>query len=408
MTRVVIVGGSLGAAKTAQGLRERGFDGDIVVLTEEHVLPYDRPPLSKAYLAGVSDVEDLLLLDADWYRDHDVEVRLGARATGLDPERRVVLLEDDEVGYDELVIATGSRPRRLPYGAGLAGVHELRSLADADRLRAAAATAERAVVIGGGFVGFEVASTLSDRGPAVTVLEAAVAPLARILDTRTASVLVEHARANGVTVRCGTGVADIVGDETDSVRAVVLADGTEIPADLVVVGIGAQPNVEWLEGSGLPVDAGGLHADDTGRVAPGVWAVGDVSAWRNADGAAERHEHWTHAGDQARAVAQNIAEGTDRIVAGVPYAWSDQFGLRINIVGEPHLADEVRHLSAAPGDLVALHAINGTFVGACIVGQPRLTAQSRAWAGQRKHVDEIPPWTDAAAAATSVIARSTA
>ncbi|WP_300679832.1 FAD-dependent oxidoreductase [Nocardioides sp.] len=414
MSRVVVVGGSVAAAKTVQGLRERGHDGPIVLVSDEPHPPYDRPPLSKEYLA-TADAASLELLPAQWYADHDVELLLGTSATGVDLQARRLETSAGSIPYDDLVIATGARARTLPGADAVTGVHTLRSRGDADALREQLAPGAEVVVIGAGFIGFEVASTVLGLGARVTVVEAAPAPLGRSLDPATAAVLVDHARAAGAVVRTGVAISEL--STTDGrVDAVLLADGTRLPADVVVVGIGATPTVGWLEDSGLPVGPHGLSAEMTGAVAPGVWAVGDVAGWSSPEGEGRRHEHWTSASDQARVVAQNIVaqntpdptDPTDtpdaaaapadttqaRTTSGPDYVWSDQFGLRINIIGEPLLADTLVRVDDTPATLTVLYAARGRLVGACIAHQPRLMAQARVWVARDTPVDQIPLWVE--------------
>lgn len=396
---VVVAGGSLAAAKTVQALRERGYEGPITLVSDESVLPYDRPPLSKEFLAGKVSEDDVRLLDGSWYAANEVDVVLAEAATGVDLTARELHLGATRVAYDDLVIATGARARLLPAALRLPGVHVLRSISHAVELRRELPSARHAVVVGGGFIGFEVASTLRELGLAVTLVEAAPAPLSRSLDPTTARAVVDHAvTTGGIDVRCGTALAALRPGPAGRVAAAVLSDGSELPADIVVVGIGAVPNVEWLAASGLPISAAGVTCDATGRAAPGVWAVGDVSAWEvPGTGRVERHEHWTAANDQARIVAQNIVESGERTPTAPAYVWSDQFGLRISIIGTPATHDEVRFLSHEIEDLAALHARDGRLVGACIVGQPRLMAQCRSWIAQRLPVDEVPLWGRAGA-----------
>lgn len=400
MTGVLVVGASLAGAKVVEGLRTAGFDGPVRLLGAEPHLPYDRPPLSKALLAGMAEPEDLLLLPRAWYADHDVELLLGRVATAIDPANRTVSCGTDRLSYDDVVIATGSRARPLLTDTGWTGVHLLRSVDDALALRDSAGTAAQAVIVGGGFIGFEVASALRQRGLGVTVVEAADIPLSRVVGPEAAAVLAERARRAGVTLRCATTVTAVLGHRpTGRVRAVVLSDGSELAADLVVVGAGAVPNVEWLESSRLPAGPGGLRCDAQGRAAAHIWAVGDVSAWQTPEGRYQRHEHWTATVEQARVVAHNLATEPTRSWVPAPYVWSEQFGGRIDLVGNLTDHDSIRMLSCGTTDLAVLYARDGLFAGACVVDQPGLMARCRAWAARRVPTTELAEWHDAALAA---------
>jgi NADPH-dependent 2,4-dienoyl-CoA reductase/sulfur reductase-like enzyme len=341
MDGVTVVGASLAGLSTVRALRSRGYDGRIVVVGAERHAPYDRPPLSKAFLAGTAAEADLALLGED-DDDLDVEWRLGVPAAGLDAAQRAVTLADgDVVRADAVVLATGSRARQLPGASGLAGVHVLRTLDDAVGLRDDLAAGGRLVVVGGGFIGAEVASTARARGLVVTVVEAMPTPLAGPLGTQMGAVCGALHADHGVRLLTGVGVAGLVGE--DRVRAVDLLDGTRLPADVVVVGVGAQPNVEWLAGSGLDV-AGGVATDATcATTAPGVVAVGDCA--RSYDVHARRPvriEHWTHALQQPATAAATLL-GASAPYTGLPYFWSEQYGLQIQLVG-----------SRAEGDVVSV------------------------------------------------------
>lgn len=390
---VVVVGGSVAGFKVAQALRARGHEGPLVLLSDEQHPPYDRPPLSKEFLAGTVADESLALAPTEWYAASQVELRLGHTATGLDPVRHLVHVGEEVVPYDHVVIATGARPRTLPAAQGLSGVHHLRTRDDALGLRAELDRPRRVTVIGGGFIGFEVASTLLTLGHHVVVVEAAAAPLARSLDARTAELLVHRAVEHGADVRAGVTVTALTADTGGRVSGVDLSDGQHVATDLVVVGIGAVPNSEWLADSGLVlVDGGGVVTDRTGRAAPGVWAVGDVAAWADSSGTPKRHEHWTSAQDQARAVAAQILDPAHAAATSPAYVWSDQFGLRLTILGDPTQHDQISVTSHDLDTLATLYAADNRLVGACLVGQPRVMAQCRAWISQGASITDIPLW----------------
>jgi NADPH-dependent 2,4-dienoyl-CoA reductase/sulfur reductase-like enzyme len=372
IARILVVGAGLAALRTIESLRDEGFAGEIVVLGDEPVLPYDRPPLSKQFLKGDWDDEKISLmrsgteaLDVDW--------RLGARAAALDGASRQVKLESGEtVDYDALVIATGTRARRLPFGEGLAGIHVLRSFADVEELKRDLETAKHVVVVGAGFIGMEVAATCRERGHDVTVVEPLPTPLVRGLGTALGEFVADTHRAHGVDIRCGVGVAGFTGD--DRVRSVELADGASLACDVVIVGIGVVPNTEWLEGSGLDVTDGVL-CDATGATPlEGVFAVGDVSRWANPLlDEPRRMEHWTNAVEQSTTLAKRIVHGEAEPFAPVPYVWTDQFELRIAIAGEVREGDEmvVTHGSLEEGRCLCLFGSEGRLHGAVGFKRPR-------------------------------------
>jgi NADPH-dependent 2,4-dienoyl-CoA reductase/sulfur reductase-like enzyme len=377
--RIVIVGASLAGARAAETLREEGFDGTIRVVGEESRPPYDRPPLSKQVLAGEWGPERATIpvavdeLAVDWV--------LGRRATALDLEGgRLTLDGSDQVDFDGLVIATGARPRRLPGTDGLAGVHVVRTLDDALGLRAELdAGPRRVVVIGAGFIGAEVAATCRERGLAVTMIEALPVPLARALGPEMGAACAEIHRDHDVDLRVGIGVAGLRG--TGRVEAVELADGTVIPADVVVVGIGVVPNTEWLEGSGLTVDDG-VVCDETCLAAPAVVAAGDVARWPNARfGTTMRVEHWDNALDQGAAAARRLLAGPDdgEPYAPVPWFWSDQYDRKIQLAGRPGPDDEVRIVQGSIEErrFLALYGRAGVLVGVLGMNRPRPVMQFR-------------------------------
>lgn len=336
----MIAGGGLAAVRTAQGLRDLGFEGSIMLASEEERLPYDRPPLSKDYLLGRASDDDIRLLAAERLADLDVEVRLGRPAVRLDRKaRRVTLAGDLDCDYEKLVVATGARANRLPALEGLDGVVYLRTAADAHVLRDTLAARPRVGIVGGGFIGLEVASVARRFGCDVTVVEMAAAPLAPVLGTELGAFLQEWHEEHGVAFRCGSMVAGARG--AGRVEELVMADGSSVPADVAVVGVGVTPNVGWLEGSGLDVHRG-LVCDEHGRTSDSaVFAVGDV-ACRHVQGECRLTGHWTAASDQAGIVATALLdEPVDDGFSQEGYFWSDQFGSRLQFAGSvgahPHL-----------------------------------------------------------------------
>jgi NADPH-dependent 2,4-dienoyl-CoA reductase/sulfur reductase-like enzyme len=348
MRRLVVVGASLAGLRAAQAARKAGFDGDLVMVGEERHLPYTRPPLSKELLAGEHTVDRVALpcdeLGVDW--------RLGASAASLDRTgRRVVLSDGDEVEYDRLILATGSRPRRWPgVGAELAGVHVLRNVDDSLALRAAFDDRPRVAIVGAGFIGCEVAQTARKEGLEVTLIDIAPTPMLP-LGPELGEWCAELHRDNGVEVRVGVGVAGLIGD--GHVSAVELEGGERIPADVVVVGLGAVPNTEWLAGSGLTVDPG-LRCDATLTAVgdPDILGAGDIVAWPHplADGESIRIEHWTVAAEQGQLAGRNVLVGPDerKPYVAPPYFWSDQYDVKIQSLGLPGRASRVELLESAP------------------------------------------------------------
>ncbi|MEU5002521.1 FAD-dependent oxidoreductase [Streptomyces sp. NPDC021622] len=368
MRTITVVGASLAGLYAARELRAQGFDGRLVIVGDEPHQPYDRPPLSKDFLTGRSGEAQLALTDGEETAELAAEWLLGTRARGLDPRGRTVLLDDGRtIPSDGVVIATGASARRLP-GPGLAGVHTLRTLDDARALRAELATGpQRVVVIGGGFIGAETASSCVALGHDVTVVEAAPLPLLPQLGPELAAVCAGlHARG-GATLLTGTGVAALRGDT--AVRAVELSDGRLLPADVVVVGIGATPNTGWLAGSTLALDDGVLCDDGCVTGLPHVVAVGDVARVGG-----KRAEHWTSATEQPRVAVRNLlAASTVETVRPLPYFWSDQYGSRIQFAGLRQADDTVRLVEGSPdeGGFLVAYEREGRTTAVLAVDRPR-------------------------------------
>lgn len=359
---VAVVGGSLAGLRAVEAARRLGYTGRITLVGAEKHLPYDRPPLSKECL-------DADPRDDPWFPggeqlagDLGVDLLLGAPATSLDVEGRVLAVGEQQVPYDALLVATGVDARTLPGTDHLEGVHTLRTLDDAAAVRSALDAGARTVVVGAGFIGSEVASAARKRGLQVTVVEAQPTPLARSVGA-TAGVALSalHAR-HDTDLRCGTGVARLVGERR--VEGVELADGTFLDADLVVVGIGAAPATGWLADSGLTLDDG-LVCSATLQAAPGVWAAGDVARWEQPDlGVRLRLEHWTNAAEMAaHAMANLLAPGTASPYLHVPYFWSDWYGSRIQFAGLPEGEPEVVTGSWDGDAFVALHRRDDRIIG---------------------------------------------
>ncbi|WP_329331879.1 FAD-dependent oxidoreductase [Streptomyces sp. NBC_00663] len=379
MRTVAVVGASLAGLSAARSLRKQGYDGRLVVVGDELHRPYDRPPLSKEFLAGTLGEADLALETDD--EELGVEWLLGARATGLDRTERAVRLADGRaLRADGIVIATGAAARGLPGSEGLAGVHTLRTLDDARALRDELAAGGRLVVIGGGFIGAEVASTAYALGLDVTVVEVASTPLAGPLGETMGAVVSGLHTDHGVRLLCGVGVKGLGGER--KVDAVLLEDGRSLPADIVVVGVGARPCVEWLEGSGVALDNGVKCGADGRTSLAGVVAVGDCANWYDPRaGAHRRVEHWTGALERpAAAVATLLAGGA--VEPGTPrppYFWSDQYGVRIQFAGHAAGADSVTVEQGAVDDrdVLAVYRRAGQPVAVLGMNQPRLFTRWR-------------------------------
>lgn len=305
---VLIVGAGLAGARAAETLRAEGFDGRVLLVGEERTAPYERPALSKEFLAGTRGEQALLLRKPGFWAERGIELLLGRRVESVDTTERVASTSRAErLRFDHLVLATGARPRRLPLALP-AGVHELRTLADAAALREELVPSGRLVVVGGGFVGAEVASTASQLGVRVTIVEAAPAPVARVLGDAVGRLLAERWRRHGIDVRLRTGLASIRADATGRVDAVVLTDGSVLRADAVLVGVGVEPNGELLPE----------------RPATFVHPCGDLVG----------PGHWTAAALDGVAAARRIL-GLPLPAPQPHYVWSDQFGLRLQVVGSP-------------------------------------------------------------------------
>ncbi|MFI1617491.1 NAD(P)/FAD-dependent oxidoreductase [Streptomyces lydicus] len=371
MKSVAVIGASLAGLYAARALRAQGFDGRLVIVGDEQHRPYDRPPLSKDFLTGATGQDQLALADAEEIAELDAEWLLGTRATGLDTAAGAVLLDGGRsLTTDGLVLATGAAPRRLP-GAAPAGTHTLRTLDDAQALRAdLAGAARRVVVIGAGFIGAEVASSCAALGHEVTVVEAAPLPLLPQLGEEMARICAALHADHKVTLLTGTGVGRLHGaGPDDRLTAVELSDGRLLPADVVVVGIGVRPHTAWLEGSGLPLDDGVVC--DAGGVTPlpHIVAVGDVA---RTDGS--RAEHWTSATEQAAVAVRNLLAGsTVATHRALPYFWSDQYGVRIQFAGRRAPGDTPRIVEGSPDDrsFLACYERDGRTTAVLALNRPR-------------------------------------
>ncbi|MGH9884178.1 MAG: NAD(P)/FAD-dependent oxidoreductase, partial [bacterium] len=388
----------LAGLRAVETLRRSGFGGELVLIGAEKHLPYDRPPLSKEILKGVWESDKLALRRQPW-EDLRLDLRLGRRATALDPSAKCIALDDGaRESYDALLIATGAFARRLRDQPELEGLFTLRSLDDALALRSAFERGPRVLVVGAGFIGAEVAAAARARGLAVTVIEPLPVPLARGLGERMGAVCAELHRDHGVDLRCGIGVAAVEG--AGRVERVRLADGTSVAADVVVVGIGAVPDTRWLEGSGLRIDDGVVCDAHCAAGPPGVFAAGDVARWHNPlFDESMRVEHWSNAIEQGVYVGERLA-GSDAGAAPfapVPFFWSDQYDVKIQFAGRMRGDDEVRVVagSLAERKFTALYGRAGRLMGVLCFSRPRDLAKYRRLIAARA------PFEDAVAAAAS-------
>ena len=371
----MIVGGGLAAARTAEQLRRADYTGAITIVSDENHLPYDRPPLSKEVLRAETD--DVTLKPAEFYADNDIAVLLGNGARSVDTVAKSLTLADGTtLGYDELVIATGLVPKRIPSFPDLPGIHVLRSLDESRALRSEARDATRAVVVGAGFIGCEVAASLRTLDVNVTLVEPQPAPLASVLGEQIGGLITRLHQAEGIDVRCGVGVAEVSGD--DRVRKVTLTDGSELDADLVIVGIGSKPATDWLEDSGITID-NGVVCDEVGRTtAPHVWAIGDVASWLDVVAGQVRVEHWSNVADQARAMVPAMLGHEASAAVTVPYFWSDQYDVKIQCLGEPEATDTVHIVEDDGRKFLAYYERDGVVVGVVGGGMPGKVMKTRA------------------------------
>jgi NADPH-dependent 2,4-dienoyl-CoA reductase/sulfur reductase-like enzyme len=391
--RVVVVGASAGGLATAEALRRLGYGGHVTIVGNEPHLPYDRPPLSKQVLTGELDPGELLLRSPADIDALELDLRLGETATGIDPEgRSVTLAGGAAVGYDALVVATGVRPRRLAGTEGLRGVHTLRTLEDAVTLKERLRPGRHLVVVGAGFIGAEAAASARGLGLDVTVIEPAAVPLAHALGEEVGRALTRAHRDHGVDLRTGVAVEGVL-SRGGQVTGVRLTDGSVVPGQDIVVGIGTHPNTEWLLGSGLLLDDG-LVCDEFSAAAPGVYGVGDVARWHNPlFGKTMRIEHRTNAAEQGLAVARNLAEpAARRPFAPVPYFWSDQYDTKIQAYGYLRGHEEVVVIDGDLGGrrFIAAYRSGDRVAGIVAVGMPPKTL--RAW---RAAIATRQSWADA-------------
>ncbi len=401
LEHVVVVGASLAGLRAAETLRSAGFDGDVTIVGDEPHLPYDRPPLSKRVLSGDWEHDRAMLRKPEAFTELDVTWRTGVAATGLDTAaKRVTLADTTTLAYDGLIIATGATPRRIPGQEQHANSHVLRTLDHSLALRDELAVGgRRVVVVGAGFIGLEVAATARQLDNEVVVLEGAPAPLIRGLGAEMGAAVAAVHGDHGVEVRCDVSVE---GFEPD---AVVVAEGRRVDADVVVVGIGVVPSVDWLTDSGLELDNGVVAGPDLHAGAPGVFVAGDVANWHHrVFDEYMRVEHWTNAAEQGERAAANLlalaSGGTTTPYDAVPFFWSEQYDRRIQFLGRAAGDDEVRVVAGSVADrrFAALYGSRGRLRGVLGVNMPRLVMPFRS------HLEQRIGWDDALAVADELAA----
>jgi 3-phenylpropionate/trans-cinnamate dioxygenase ferredoxin reductase component len=360
MDSVLVVGGGAAGLAAVETLRSEGYAGALTMVCDEPELPYDRPPLSKQVLTGAWDAERTRFREAAHYADLGIRLVRG-RAGALDADGRTVYLSDGyPLRFDGLIIATGVRPRRLPAGHDLAGVHVLRDHPDVAALRAAFAGSPRVVIVGGGFLGMEVAAAARGLGLDVTVIEPLAQPMIRQVGPLIGAEVARLHREHGVDLRTGTGVAELMGDG-GVLTGVALTDGSVVRAECALVAIGAVPAIEWLGTSGLAI-GDGVECDEFCRAAPGIYAAGDVASWVNPRYQRRmRVEHRMNATEQGSAAAVNLLKGDVQPFAPLPYFWSDQYTVKIQVHGQLSDGAEatIEEGSPADGKFVVLYREDG-------------------------------------------------
>lgn len=331
MPHIIVIGAGQAGSSLVARLRSEGFEGDITLIGSEPALPYQRPPLSKAYLLGDMALERLFLRPESFYAEQNITLRLGETVTAIDTDAQTVSLGAEVLHYDDLALTTGSWPRRLPgaIGGDLPGVHTMRDLADADAIAPAIKEGARVLIVGGGYIGLEAAAVCAKRGMNVTLVEAAERILQRVASPETSDWFRTLHTSHGVDIREGVGLARLTGDTR--VRGVELSDGSTLDVDMVIVGVGIAPGTALAEAAGITLD-NGISTDAQGRTsAPNVWAAGDCASfpWR---GGRIRLESVPNAIEQADCVARNIL-GAGQDYHAKPWFWSDQYDVKLQIAG---------------------------------------------------------------------------
>ena len=392
MNRIAVIGGSLAGIHAAETLRDRGYEGELTVVSADEELPYDRPPLSKDLLLGRTAPELLPLRAESWYAERDILLRRGVAARGLDTVAGIVALSDGtELAYDGLVVATGSVARELPADAATHAAHVVRTLPDALGLVPELREGRHLVVVGGGFIGLEIAGVARHLGLEVTLVERSSKPLLRTFGDEAASWYRELHERNGVRLICSREIASLGASAGGT--ALHLDDGTVVNADVVVAGVGARPAVDWLAGSAVVVEDGVRCASDLQTSVPHVVAAGDVARWRNPIFDEDmRVEHWSNAIDQGRHAAATLM-GEREGFGSVPYFWTDQHETKMRFVGRSVGATERRVEELTEDKLVVTYGRDERLIGALCVNAPRAMAKYRV------AIQDRSPWREVAAVA---------
>lgn len=331
MSHIVVIGAGQAGASAVARLRKGGHDGPITLIGDEPVPPYQRPPLSKAYLLGEMSLERLYLRPETFYAENDITLRTGVAVSAMDTQAKVIKLGDEEISYDTAILTTGSVPRQLPaaIGGDLDGVYVVRTLADVDAMKGEVRQGARALIVGGGYIGLEAAAVASKLGVSVTLVEMAPRILQRVAAEETSDYFRALHGSHGVTIREGVGLDRLVGEAR--VSGAVLTDGTELDVDFVIAGVGIVPDTRLAEAAGIEID-NGIAVDAVGRTsAPDVWAAGDCCSFPYRAGRL-RLESVPNAIDQAECVAENIL-GADKPYVPQPWFWSDQYDVKLQIAG---------------------------------------------------------------------------
>ena len=385
MRRIVVVGGSLAGVHAAEALRERGFDGELTLVSADAGLPYDRPPLSKELLLGSITADQLLLRPASWYEEQGIALQLGAAAIGL-TSSCLALSDGSEIPYDGMVLATGSMARRLPDVPGPSRVHVLRTIEDAVGLQPELVPGRHLVMIGGGFIGLEVAGVARRLGLEVTLIENSATPLARAFGGEVGAWYRKLHERNGVRLVCDCSI--------DSLEAgpggitLNLSGGERVNGDIVAAGIGSIPAVDWLAGSAVTISNGVTCTPDLRTSVPNIVAAGDIARWRNPIfGEEMRVEHWSNAVEQGRHAAASLLGERD-LFASVPYFWTDQHETKMRFVGRVAGATDTRIQTLTDDKLVVTYGRGGVLTGAVCVGAPRQLAQYKV------AIQNCTPWEE--------------
>lgn len=393
LSKVVIVGASLAGLNAAETLRSMGYDGKISLIGDEKYLPYDRPPLSKQVLDGSYAAEPPYLREAEEFTALDLDLYLGCTATAVNTiNRRVIVGSGDSIEFDGLLLATGAQARPMLNVSKMQGIHTLRNFNDAVSIRKAFKTCSRVVIIGGGFIGSEVASSARSLGLQVTILEALPVPLSRVLGDEMGSACSKIHSDYGTDLKCNAIVKGF--DGGDHVERVRLGDGSTIDTDLVVIGIGAVPSTKWLDSSDLNIDNGVVCDEHCFTGAPGVYAAGDVARWWHPRLQKYlRVEHWSNAVEQGVIAAKNMLGDEAKMMEFVstPYFWSQQYGMKMQFAGVINAGDRVQvvHGSAEEHDFVAIYGDGENFNAVLSLGLQRL------FLGYRKLLVDNGNWAQA-------------